>query len=383
MSKAQVKDIIAVLRLYKVGNENIVAKEINAVKAVQPDAHSIIISFAYKQNPYLLIFNNDIDDDKDVIFNYLPTHFQTEEASLIESPLEPGTHSMPFKGKTIYLMVLKPVTQRLDVYLSNNFPEFTRSIIQKYIKSGFVLVNGEVSDSSSKLIKQIDVVTLNSPDIESHTEKTLPIIYKDKHVIVINKPDGVLSHSKGALSTEFTVADFFKRYSSYNATTNRPGVIHRLDRDTSGVMLGALDSETAVYLQKQFSNRTVKKTYYAVVKGQPKLDKAVIDLPIGRNPKKPSQFKIDAKGKTAQTLYEVVDSNGQYSLVKLEPKTGRTHQLRVHLAHIGNPIIGDKVYGTPDERLYLHAAKLELSLPDGTRKTFEAPVPKVFLKLVD
>jgi 23S rRNA-/tRNA-specific pseudouridylate synthase len=146
-------------------------------------------------------------------------------------------------------------------------------------------------------------------------------------------------------------------------------------------MIGALNDESASYLQKQFANRKVKKTYVAVLEGIPSSPKAIIDLPISRNPSKPSTFKVDPKGKSAVTQYEVLESKDGRSIARLKPATGRTHQLRVHMAYLGTPIVGDRVYGKPDERLYLHALSLEITIPGGIRKTFEAPLPDEFVRL--
>jgi 23S rRNA pseudouridine1911/1915/1917 synthase len=267
---------------------------------------------------------------------------------------------------------------RLDAYLAQYWPEYSRSTWTKYIKEGYVSVNGDVETSNKRVLGEDDEVNVNVPAAPDHDEQTLPVIYQDDNVIVINKPIGVLSHSKGALNDEFTVASFFKRFSSYNADTNRPGIVHRLDRDTSGVMIGALNDKTAKLLQKQFADRKTKKTYIAVVDGALKQPEAMIDLPIGRNPKAPSKFRVDPNGKSAQTLYRVMANGSNYSLVELRPLTGRTHQLRVHMAHLGTPIHGDKVYGKAADRLYLHAATLEITIPEGQRRIFGAEVPPEF-----
>jgi 23S rRNA pseudouridine1911/1915/1917 synthase len=272
---------------------------------------------------------------------------------------------------------------RLDAYLAQYWPEYSRSTWQKYIDAGYILVNGEVEKSSKRLLGEDDEVTTSVPDAPTHDDQSLPVIYQDDNVMVINKPRGVLTHSKGALNEEFTVADFFARYSTYHADTNRPGIIHRLDRDTSGVLIGALNDDAAKLLQRQFSDRKAKKTYMAVVDGIPKQPEALIDLPIGRNPKSPSQFRVDPNGKSAQTVYKVLASNDKYSLVELKPLTGRTHQLRVHMAHLGTPIHGDRVYGKQADRLYLHAAELEITIPGGLRKTFTTPVPLEFAALTE
>ncbi len=267
---------------------------------------------------------------------------------------------------------------RLDAYLAQYWPEYSRSTWAKYVKAGYVKVNGAVETSVKRTLEEDDEVTTEVPKKPTHNDESLPVIYRDDNVIVINKPVGILSHSKGALNDEFTVADFFKRFSKYHLDTNRPGIVHRLDRDTSGVLIGALNDDTAKLLQRQFSDRKVHKTYVAVVDGTPKMEEALIDLPIGRNPKHPSQFRVDPNGKSARTLYKVLATNGKRSLVELQPQTGRTHQLRVHMAHIGTPIHGDKVYGEPADRLYLHAAKLELTIPKGQRMLFTADVPPEF-----
>lgn len=272
--------------------------------------------------------------------------------------------------------------KRLDVYLSAEFPETSRSTLQKYIKEGYVTLNDKPVLKSDTGVKDDDVVVLNIPKKTKNIETKFDIIYEDENVIVIDKPLGILSHAKGAISEEYTVADFFKDYTSYAADTNRPGIVHRLDRDTSGVMLGVKNPETATSISRQFAKRKVKKIYYAVVEGHPKLAEALIDLPIARNPSALSKFKVDAYGKPAETNYQVIASNDKYSLVKLMPKTGRTHQLRVHMSHIGNPIVGDRVYGKEADRLYLHANSLEITIPGGERKVFVSPVPKSFEEMV-
>lgn len=267
---------------------------------------------------------------------------------------------------------------RLDVYMATYYPEHSRSVWQKYIALGYVSVNGAAVASPKRGLGEDDVVTFDLPEKADFSNDELPILYEDDNVVVIDKPAGVLTHSKGALNDEFTVAEFARPLTSYKDETNRPGIIHRLDRDTSGVIIVAKNEETASYLQRQFSQRTVKKTYIAIIKGEPKEPTALIDAPIGRNPKAPSTFRVDPKGKSATTRYEVLGEHNGRSLVRLQPATGRTHQLRVHMAYIKTPIVGDKVYGTPADRLYLHAYKIEVTLPGGIRRVFTSAVPDVF-----
>jgi 23S rRNA pseudouridine1911/1915/1917 synthase len=148
-------------------------------------------------------------------------------------------------------------------------------------------------------------------------------------------------------------------------------------------MICAKTPEALKWLQKQFSQRRTKKTYAAVVPGVMKEKEAVIDMPIERNPKKPQSFRVGTNGKAAVTAYKVIRTNGERSLLELKPTTGRTHQLRAHLAHLGHPILGDELYGgKPADRLFLHAEALELTLPGKERKAFEVPVPPEFAEMV-
>jgi 23S rRNA pseudouridine1911/1915/1917 synthase len=165
-----------------------------------------------------------------------------------------------------------------------------------------------------------------------------------------------------------------------NSLNNRAGIVHRLDRATSGVMICAKTPKALSWLQKQFAERKTKKTYAAVVTGHLNPPEAIIDMPIGRNPRAPATFRVDAQGKSAVTHYKTVSQGDKYSLVELKPTTGRTHQLRVHLGHLGHPIVGDQMYGgEPAERLFLHAEELEITIQkDSERKVFTAPMPPEF-----
>lgn len=267
---------------------------------------------------------------------------------------------------------------RLDMYVHKLWPEHSRSTWAKYIEQGFVTINGEAVTSTKKSVKTDDVVTSNVVIVQPTLQHDIQTLYEDENVIVINKPVGILSHSKGAINEEFTVADFFRDKTSYNADTNRPGIIHRLDRDTSGVMIGVKNAETARLLQKQFQDRKTKKTYVAIVDGIPKEYEANLDLPIGRSPKKPSTFRVDMNGKSAETYYKVEQVSANKCLITLKPRTGRTHQLRVHMEYIHTPIRGDKVYGKASSRLFLHAYQLEITIPKSRREVFTAEVPSSF-----
>lgn len=266
---------------------------------------------------------------------------------------------------------------RLDAYLAETRDEYSRSAWQKLIKQARVKVNRETASAAKMEVSATDVIEVDLPEAPAQTTN-FAVIFEDDDVIVINKPAGVLTHAKGTFSDEFTVADFVRPKTTYKTETNRPGIIHRLDRDTSGVLLCVKNEAAAKMIAKQFERRTVKKTYYAVTNGVPEMEKATIDIPIGRDPKQPSRFRADPNGKSAQTYYEVVKTTHNEAVIRLQPKTGRTHQLRVHLKYINTPIKGDRVYGKESDRLYLHAYSLQLTLPSGKNHMFTAEVPEEF-----
>jgi 23S rRNA pseudouridine1911/1915/1917 synthase len=379
MVKVSSSDIIAVLRRYEVAGDENVPRHVSMVSFSNPSPTNTLISFRFSKQQYYILFDDTAEDDVEFVMSQIRTDKQDAAGEVITNPNDHRTtYALPFKGKELYLFLLKSPKTRLDLELSTRYPEISRSTWQKHVKAGHVTVNGEVVLSPKQDIIAADALAATIPDAIDFSESTLPIVYIDDNVIVINKPIGVLSHSKGAMNDEFTVGEFFRRYSTYNSDTNRPGIVHRLDRDTSGIMIGARNPETATLLQKQFADRKTKKTYLAIVDGLPKVAKAQIDLPIGRNPSAPSTFKVDVKGKAALTKYEVVAANETQSLLYLYPRTGRTHQLRVHMKYINTPITGDKVYGKPSDRLYLHAASLEITIPVSDRHVFEAPIPTEF-----
>jgi len=280
------------------------------------------------------------------------------------------------------------VNLRADVFISSKYPEYTRSSLERLFDKGRVQINSKPIKAGYKTRKD-ETLFVDDSELRHKPEPIeLPIIYEDEDVIVINKPEGVLTHTKGALNDESTVASFISNKLNDKALTgNRAGIVHRLDRWTSGVIICAKNAAALSKLQKQFSQRKTKKSYVAIVEGAPKEVTAIIDAPIERNPKKPQTFRISSTGKSAITEYKVVSEikrgNKTYSIVELFPKTGRTHQLRVHMAYIGTPILGDKVYGTGKEHMYLHAKSLELTLPNSERKVFSAPLPAYFKEYTD
>ncbi len=258
---------------------------------------------------------------------------------------------------------------RLDIKTLEQYPRYSRATIQKFIKDGRVTVNNRVVTKPNTLIEDDAKIELELP-AEAKSQKP-PIIYEDDNVIVFNKPAGLLSIKKGDYSPEPAIEDWGE-------------IVHRLDRDTSGVIIVAKNFTTKGMLQKQFQQRKTHKTYYAVVEGIPKQAHAIINIPLARNLKKPTTFTPDENGREAITEYKIIAQGEKRALLELKPQTGRTHQLRIHLAYIGTPILGDKVYnpkGSKANRMYLHAQALEITIPGtehGERKTFTAELPKDF-----
>ena len=380
MVKVSSRDILDVLRRYEMAGDENVPRHVEMVKMSNPNPINTLVSFRFNKQQLYILFDDTADDDIEYVMAQIRTKKSNVTGELVKNPRDSvTTYAMPFKGKDVYLFEVVSDKKRLDSELALRYPETSRSTWQKHIKAGHVSVNGKVITSPKHDIIDVDRISINTPDLPDFSDNEIPIIYIDDNIVVINKPSGILSHAKGALNDEFTAAEFFRRYTTYNLESNRPGIIHRLDRDTSGVMIGARNAETAVLLQKQFSDRKVKKTYYAILAGIPKLAKANIDLPIERNPSAPSTFRVGSNGKSATTRYEVVASDEKYAMVKLQPQTGRTHQLRVHMKYINTPILGDKIYGKAADRLYLHAFSLEITIPNGERKLFSAPIPQDFI----
>jgi 23S rRNA pseudouridine1911/1915/1917 synthase len=275
--------------------------------------------------------------------------------------------------------------QRLDLRVVEQIPTLTRSYAAKLIEDGKVQVNGEIMKKTGYKMRGGDVVII---DHDEDLFKLIPpielkVIYENDDCVVIEKPIGLLSHSKGAFNPEATVATWL-RSRMRSMEGERAGIVHRLDRATSGVMICAKTPEAHNWLQKQFSQRNVKKIYSAVIRGHLTEQEAIIDMPIERNPKKPQTFRAGKGGKPAITRYFVTYEGKKNSLLELKPETGRTHQLRVHLSHLGHPIVGDTFYAGDDaDRLYLHAHSLEITLPNRERKIFISAVPDSFRKQAD
>lgn len=383
MTKYDARDLLDVLRLYERADQADVPRLIERIDSFQPTPHSSGYHFRFKKSGWYVLQDNSLEDDDTELIDLLKSHNPDVFGELVKNPAADfTTYAAPFKGKDVYLFQELSKTARLDIVLSERYPEVSRSTWQKIIKRGEVRVNGATVTKPNHDVKPSDNVEAEPPSPQDFSNQTLPIIYEDDDVVVVDKPAGTLTHAKGVMSDEFTVAEFLRPRTTVSVDTNRPGIIHRLDRDTSGVIIGARNDAAAKLLKKQFSERTVKKTYLALVVGQPEPERGIIDVPIARNPAQPSTFRADPIGKPAQTFFEVLSTNSDktLSLVKFGPRTGRTHQIRVHAAYLKTPIAGDRVYGMAGERLFLHASELEVTLPGGKRRVFHSPLPPEFRK---
>lgn len=283
--------------------------------------------------------------------------------------------------------------ERLDKYLAEN-TQMTRSRIKNAIIDGQVLVDGQAAKPSTSLKKGAVIsVSINEPvavPIEAE-DISVDIIYQDKDIAVINKQQGLVVHpAPGNYTGTLVNALLFslKDLSGINGQI-RPGIVHRIDKDTSGLLVVAKNDKAHISLAKQIAKKQAKRIYTAIVHGNLKEDEITIDKPIGRSPKDRKKMAVDYSGRQAVTIIRVMERFGDFTLVEAELKTGRTHQIRVHLASINRPVAGDQVYGPKKTKLHdtgqlLHASKLELTHPEtGQKMSFSAPLPDYFEKILN
>ncbi len=382
--KVTTSDLLAILRQFGRADETNVPRNIDQVTQSHPSPINQLVGFRFNRSHYFALFDETATDRESYIMQQIETARSEPKGELLKNPrTDFATHGLPYKGKDVYLYRLDDGKQRLDLLLAESHPEISRSTWQKHIKAGRISVNGEIITKPKYETAEDDVLTIDLPEKNDFSEQELPILYLDDDVIVIDKPVGVLTHAKDKVGDEFTVAEFFRRYTTVGLDTDRPGIVHRLDRDTSGAMIGARTPEAFEFLKQQFADRTAKKTYIAITDGIPKHEKLRIDIPIARNTASPGSFIGHLDGKPAQTDMTILQTSDKHASIELRPHTGRTHQLRVHLAHIDTPIHGDRLYGTPADRLYLHAHGLHITLPNGSSETFTSPVPPEFSELMN
>ncbi|MFN8483577.1 MAG: RluA family pseudouridine synthase [Anaerolineae bacterium] len=282
------------------------------------------------------------------------------------------------------------VGERLDKYLADARPDLSRSAIQRLIKDGDILVNGHPAKASQRVAAH-DRVSVRVPppqplDAVPAPQIAVDILYQDADLLVINKPAGLVVHPAHGHSDDTLVNALLAHVPDLAGIggVQRPGIVHRLDKDTSGLLLVAKNDRAQQALQAQFKGRSVDKVYLALVEGRVALPRGRIDAPIGRDPRERTKMAVVPDGRPAQTEFRVLETLDDTTLVEAHLLTGRTHQARVHLASIGHPIVGDRVYGRRKARAgvtrqLLHAYRLAFDLPaTGERVEFTAPVPEDF-----
>ena len=292
--------------------------------------------------------------------------------------------------------------ERLDKYIANLPNGMNRSKLKSGITQ--LLINGKQSKLSQK-IKAGDTIYIewqdNIPDNIEPENIPLDILYEDENVTVVNKPQGMVTHPACSNWTGTLVNALLYHWGrqaiqqlkegpeSQVLMRRRPGIVHRLDKETSGIIITAKNRDSEEWLCNQFKSRKVRKEYILIVKGRPPKSAGDIQTQIIRDPKDRKKFKAvtdTSEGKFARTIYHCISSYGNYTLVRVRLKTGRTHQIRVHMKYLGCPIVGDGIYNKtdplfPNETLMLHSKLLEIKLPDGKSKIFTTPTPSRFLEL--
>lgn len=247
---------------------------------------------------------------------------------------------------------------RLDNYLSELFDNFSRSHFKKLIQSGKILVNGEFKKPSYK-VRLKDKIEVEPQDSEKNIiippqNILLEIVWEDENMAVINKPSGMLTHPTELEKENTLVNALLYKYGENLSDINgyfRRGIVHRLDRNTSGLVIIAKNNDTHEFLAEQFKNRNIQKKYIAIVKGIVKQDFGKIDFPIGRNPNQPHKMSVVEDGKPSLTEYKVIERFKDCTYLELDLKTGRTHQIRVHLSHLGHPVLNDTLYGAGSSKV--------------------------------
>ncbi|HEX2492070.1 MAG TPA: RluA family pseudouridine synthase [Blastocatellia bacterium] len=323
------------------------------------------------------------------------------------SPPPPVSPSLPLP----LTVPVEAENQRLDLFLASRFSETSRSAIQRAISGGDITVNGKTVKPSHRLRagEEISGEIPAAPVIDAVPEDIpLDIVYEDEEIMVVNKPAGMVMHP-GAGAASGTLANGLVYYLNRighqpprRGGASRPGIVHRLDVGTSGLIVVAKTDRAHLNLAEQFESRSVMKDYTAMVYGAVKDDSGKIEAPIGRDPRNRVKMAVTRDGRQATTLYSVVERFDEFSLLDVEIKTGRTHQIRVHLAHIKHPVVADSAYGAGRansiksaklraeagrlDRPFLHAARLGFAHPvTGERMEFTAPLPaelRAFLDLV-
>jgi 23S rRNA pseudouridine1911/1915/1917 synthase len=280
--------------------------------------------------------------------------------------------------------------KRLDHVLHQRLPQFSRARLQDWIKDGHVLINGAVR-RTSYLVRKGDVADVQpaepAPLRATAEEIPLTVLYEDEDLVAIDKPAGMVVHSGAGVHSGTLVNALLHRFGSLSGAAGelRPGIVHRLDRYTSGVLLVAKNDTAHKHLAEQFASRRVEKTYLALVHGKVKLERGRIEKPIARDPRQRVRMTARlARGRAAWSEYHVLHRFRDFTFLEVRIGTGRTHQIRVHLASVGHPVVGDRLYGAPAKiageptlgRYFLHSHRIRFEQPStGERITVESPLP--------
>jgi 23S rRNA pseudouridine1911/1915/1917 synthase len=285
----------------------------------------------------------------------------------------------------------------LDLILVDQVEEYSRSRVQKWIRQGEVLVNDEVITKTGYALAGGEIVQVHIPEVSASnlTPEAIPlnVIFENQDLLVINKPAGMVVHPSAGHDSGTLVHAVLAHAPDLEGVggERRPGVVHRLDKDTSGVILFAKNDSTHQFLQRQFKARSVEKSYLALVDHHPPTPSGRIEGAIGRDPKHRQKMAIvpDTRGKQAFSTYHTIETFQEHALLEVLPETGRTHQIRVHLAFLDCPVVGDKVYGhrnpsLPVDRHLLHANEMVISISAGAAPmSFKAPLPEDFVSALD
>ena len=287
------------------------------------------------------------------------------------------------------IIYTSPKSERIDKFLQQELTEVSRTNIQNLISEGYIKVDGNNIKTNYKL-KEGNVITIDykEPEELDVVKQDIPvdIVYEDNDLIIVNKAKGMVvhpsvGHKDGTLVNALL---FHSELSSINGTI-RPGIVHRIDKDTSGLLIVAKNDKAHVKLSEMIANKDVKRKYYALVHGSIKHDYGTIDAPIARNPKERKEMAIIDEGKPSITHFKVIDRFEKYTLIECELETGRTHQIRLHMKYINHPLVGDPVYG-PRKTLNtngqsLHSKSIEFNHPiTGEHLYFETEIPEYMVE---
>ena len=296
------------------------------------------------------------------------------------------------------LFVAEENCKRLDVFLSDQTEDFSRSRLKKLIEDGQVSVNGVTVKKAGAEIKRGDSVTVQIPEAVEYSVKPenipIDIVYEDGDFAVVNKPQGMTVHMGNGNESGTLVNALLYALDSLSGIGGvlRPGIVHRIDKDTTGLLVVAKNDKAHVSLASQIAEKTCHRTYYALLEGNLKEERGRVVTDIGRHPTERLKMAVlpEGKGKIAITDFETVAHfGGDFTLCKFDLQTGRTHQIRVHAKHLGHPVAGDPVYGYKKQKIkadgqLLHAKRLELTHPTtGERMEFNAPLPPAFQEILD